>query len=334
MLCTNEEGLSLKLLSIIIPVYNVEHYICKCLDSLVNQCDRSVEILCIDDGSSDASGIICEEYAKKIPELSVFHKKNGGVASARNLGLQKARGEYIAWVDPDDYVTYNWFSTIKKALLKHKPDCLLFDYFFDSHQKSKKVCANIPLVINPEQFIYELSTEIHVQSGLPLKVIKRICYAKLSFDEHAIILEDYKILTLLSLRFNKIIYVPVCLYHNVRRQDSLSNNTSVQKRLIAANIANERYVFFKRSGYRVSKVSYWKMALLVCLTECNYENIIYDEFCIQRKKYKEMLKKDFFKIIKSKDVNLKMKLAIFLNVTLSMNISSKLWGFIRHQRYN
>lgn len=90
------------LLSIIIPVYNVEKYIKMCLDSLLRQKTTDIEFICIDDGSTDDSGIICEQYAKKDKRFRIFHKKNEGVSSARNLGLKMAKGEYIAWVDPDD----------------------------------------------------------------------------------------------------------------------------------------------------------------------------------------------------------------------------------------
>ncbi|MBR3893359.1 MAG: glycosyltransferase [Alistipes sp.] len=93
-------------ISIIIPVYNVEKYIRECLDSIICQTFSDFEVLLIDDGSPDKSGDICDEYATKDPRFKVFHKPNGGVSSARNLGLENAQGEWVLFVDADD-VIYN-----------------------------------------------------------------------------------------------------------------------------------------------------------------------------------------------------------------------------------
>lgn len=90
------------LISVIVPVYNSEKYLHRCIDSILTQTFSDFELLLVDDGSTDSSGAICDEYAKKDQRVRVFHKENGGVSSARNLGLDKARGEWIAFVDADD----------------------------------------------------------------------------------------------------------------------------------------------------------------------------------------------------------------------------------------
>ncbi len=96
--------------SIIVPVYNVENYLAKCLDSLVNQSLQDIEILVIDDGSKDKSGDIIEQYAGKYPEkIKAFTKENGGLSDARNYGIDRATGEYIGFVDSDDYVAETMF---------------------------------------------------------------------------------------------------------------------------------------------------------------------------------------------------------------------------------
>ena len=93
-----------KLLSVIIPVYNVEAYIEQCIESVCQQTYKNLEILYIDDGSLDRSGAICDAYAKKDTRLHVFHVKNGGLSSARNIGLNAMRGEYMTLLNADDYV--------------------------------------------------------------------------------------------------------------------------------------------------------------------------------------------------------------------------------------
>lgn len=99
-------------ISIILPVYNVEKYLDKCLDSLVNQTYKKLEIILVDDGSPDNSGKICDEWAKKDKRIKVIHKENGGVSSARNKGLDIATGDYIGFVDPDDYVDLTMYEKL------------------------------------------------------------------------------------------------------------------------------------------------------------------------------------------------------------------------------
>ena len=97
-------------ISVIVPVYNTEKYIHRCIDSVLSQTFPDFELLLIDDGSSDKSGEICDEYAKIDSRVRVFHKQNGGASSARNLGLEKAKGEWVTFVDSDDYVYENYLN--------------------------------------------------------------------------------------------------------------------------------------------------------------------------------------------------------------------------------
>ena len=107
--------------SIIIPVYNVENELARCIDSIINQTFGNFELILVDDGSPDNSGSICDEYAKNDSRVQVIHKANGGVSSARNTGLKIAKGEYIWFVDSDDYVETNSFKIITFGLTPQKP---------------------------------------------------------------------------------------------------------------------------------------------------------------------------------------------------------------------
>lgn len=95
-------------ISVIVPVYNVEKYLRRCLDSIVAQTYTNFELILVDDGSIDDSGDICEDYAKKDSRIKIFHKENGGVSSARNIGLDNAKGDFVTFCDSDDSVTPNW----------------------------------------------------------------------------------------------------------------------------------------------------------------------------------------------------------------------------------
>lgn len=113
----------MKKVSIIIPVYKVEMYLARCLDSILNQIYTEWEAILIDDCSPDKSGAICDEYAKKDERIKVIHReKNGGASAARNLGLEAATGDYIAFIDSDDYVTEKYLRTLVKDLEKNDAD--------------------------------------------------------------------------------------------------------------------------------------------------------------------------------------------------------------------
>lgn len=105
-----------ELVGIIIPVYNVEKYIRRCLDTVISQTYKNIEVLLIDDGSSDSSYSICQEYSKKDNRLKLLHKENGGVSSARNIGIDVANGKYISFVDAGDWVEPDYIEMLIKTM--------------------------------------------------------------------------------------------------------------------------------------------------------------------------------------------------------------------------
>ncbi len=107
-------------ISVIIPVYNVEKYLDKCVQSVINQTYKSLEIILVDDGSTDKSGVLCDEYAKKDERIKVIHKSNGGLSSARNKGLDIASGEYIFFLDSDDFLSLTALEKMVKFFEPHK----------------------------------------------------------------------------------------------------------------------------------------------------------------------------------------------------------------------
>ena len=120
------------IVSIIIPIYNVkEKYLRKCIESAIDQTLKEIEIILIDDGSQDKCGEICDEYADKDGRIKVIHKENGGVSSARNRGLEQAVGEYIMFVDADDYMELDATRTCVGFREKYSADFLCFGYYQD-----------------------------------------------------------------------------------------------------------------------------------------------------------------------------------------------------------
>ena len=105
-----------ELISIVVPVYNVEKYLGKCLDSILGQTYRNLEIIVVDDGSTDHSGSICDEYGKKDPRVAVIHQDNQGVSAARTSGIGKARGQYVGFVDGDDWIAEGMYQDLYRAM--------------------------------------------------------------------------------------------------------------------------------------------------------------------------------------------------------------------------
>lgn len=117
-----------KMVSVIIPVYNVEKYLNRCLDSVIQQSYRNIEIILIDDGSTDNSGHICDEYSKIDSRICVFHKSNGGLSEARNLGLDHVHGDFITFIDSDDFVSKWYIEYLITLIKKHNADMAVCQY--------------------------------------------------------------------------------------------------------------------------------------------------------------------------------------------------------------
>ena len=124
-----ENDLSRPLLSVIVPVYRVETYLPKCLDSLVGQTYADLEIILVDDGSPDRSGAICDEYAARDSRIVVIHQENRGASQARNAGLDRATGEFVAFVDSDDYLDFSMYENLMKAVVEYDADIVISDFF-------------------------------------------------------------------------------------------------------------------------------------------------------------------------------------------------------------
>ena len=132
-----------KLVSVIIPVYNAEKYIGACIESLLNQTYKEIEIICVDDGSTDSSGSVCDYYAKKFLSVVVIHQENAGVSAARNKALSVARGEYFFFVDSDDSVPSNAIETLYNKIKSYDADIVVGNAMIEVSEKKHKLCFEI-----------------------------------------------------------------------------------------------------------------------------------------------------------------------------------------------
>ncbi len=127
-------------ISVIIPVYKVEQYIRKCLDSVVNQTWRDLEIIIVDDGSPDRCGAVCDEYADRDSRIRVIHKKNAGVGAARNDGIAAANGEWVAFLDPDDWIEPDYFARLVSAIPEGHVDVLCSNGHISESRQGSVIC--------------------------------------------------------------------------------------------------------------------------------------------------------------------------------------------------
>ena len=191
--------------SVIIPVYNVEKYIDRCLKSIISQHYDDLEIIVIDNGSTDSSGSICDTYASEYSNISVYHIENHGVGSARNFGLAKAQGEFICFVDADDYLVGNLFSDMENQL-DSELDLLVFSYY-NSLEKNLSETTRTAKILPIEgkkdrnQFI-ALFTELFL-SDMMYTVWNKI-YRREFLKEHRITFEQYELGE--DVRFNLNVY--------------------------------------------------------------------------------------------------------------------------------
>ncbi|MBR2261340.1 MAG: glycosyltransferase [Paludibacteraceae bacterium] len=134
--------------TISVPVYNTKQYLTTCLDSLINQTLKDIEIIIVDDGSTDGSGEICDEYAKKDNRIKVFHKENGGLASARQVGLDNTTGEYYTVCDSDDWVELDMYEKLYSKIIENDSDMIICDIFYNYPDGIQKILSNSFTCIN------------------------------------------------------------------------------------------------------------------------------------------------------------------------------------------
>ena len=171
-----------KLVSIIVPVYNVEKYLSKCIDSILAQTYKNLEIILVDDGSKDNSGTICDEYSKKDKRIKIIHKPNGGISDVRNHGLKIATGDYIGFVDSDDYIAEDMFETLVSLLEKNDADISIVSFYEYYNGKLIGVRENENVeIMNKVEAIKELLIDRKIQSYTWNKLFKKELFDGLQF---------------------------------------------------------------------------------------------------------------------------------------------------------
>lgn len=204
--------------SVIVPVYQTEAYLEKCLDSLVNQSLSEIEIVVVNDGSPDNSQKIIDAYSEKYPQVKSLMKENGGLSDARNYGVTHASGQYIAFVDSDDYIDEKMYEKMYELAVQKQLDVVVCDTWMDYPSRSYVLKADLGYSDDP------LKSYIFAYPNAPARMISRDLMKRIVFRK-GIWYEDLDLMPTLVAYTNKIGFIHEPFYHYVQREDSIMNQT-------------------------------------------------------------------------------------------------------------
>jgi glycosyltransferase involved in cell wall biosynthesis len=221
------------LISILVPVYNVEEYLPRCMDSLLGQTHRELEIILINDGSTDKSGEICEHYKQIDSRVAVIHQENAGISAARNAGMEVMRGQWFALVDSDDYIDLQMFEKLLDNAIKN--ETLIASGGFVMHEPGVEdryfVQNGLPLVITTEYYIENHAYGNWISS--PWAMLYHRCLIE-GDEKERLDVELYRgadrvFLLKLMLKVNKMTYLPEPVYHYIKREGSITTSGITEK---------------------------------------------------------------------------------------------------------
>ena len=223
------------IISIILPVYNVEKYLDRCLESISRQRYDDLDIVVVDDGSTDRSGSICDEFAKMDSRVRIYHKKNGGLSDARNYGIKKAKGEIVAFVDSDDYISEDYVGTMYDEMVRKNADVVVCGYNLITPKKE---------LVSGEKAAVRLLTR---QENLDVVAWNKLYKKSLFLDnniwypngrKYEDTLTTYKVLA----KAKKVAYLDKALYYYMERGGSIMKTAKLEERLRMRELAAKEAV--------------------------------------------------------------------------------------------
>ena len=301
---------NLKLISVIVPVYNVELYLERCSDSIIGQTYKNLEIILVDDGSTDKSGKICDIYENKDSRVRVLHKCNGGLSSARNKGLELATGEYIGFVDSDDYIALDMYERFYSFILEDVDlVCCGIVRIDKKGHKTMTGHAKGTICLNNKQSVKELLMRRYLAFSACDKLYKRKIIGEIRFPDNRVC-EDLPFTYNVVKRCKKVVNIGSCKYFYSYRSDSISRKPFYGRRI--------DYVLFARDILRDVVIKYPSLK-----REAEFLYIINIMSIIDSIKESsntgeyEYMRKRLIKAVK------KMLLLIFLNPLISYQLKKK-----------
>lgn len=227
--------------SIIIPIFNVEKYVHKTIDSVTNQTEKDIEIILVDDGSTDGSGKICDEYALKDERIRVIHKTNGGLSSARNVGIKVASSDYIMLLDGDDFLNAHAVSILNETMEKYPSDFIQFHYQ-EVRENDNDLIENHNEQIYQAHSLQEMYSNLYKAGGefasactkmYRKDVIKEVLFKNIRHEDEMWCTDAFR-------NGMTVTYIPNVLYYYVMRENSIIHSSFNLKKLDVFKVIDER----------------------------------------------------------------------------------------------
>lgn len=280
------------LISVIVPVYNIEKYLPRCIESIRKQTYNNLEIILVNDGSTDTSGTICDEFAKKDERIRVIHKENGGSSSARNAGIENAKGEYLGFVDSDDYIESEMYEKMICAI--EETDCGIIQVARDEIDEDGNLMPGLCLMPDTMQKYSagEFLKELLLHKGdcsFCTKILKRDLFFEKRFPV-GVLNEDFHLLVKMLEEGENVVSLPYCGYHVFYRIGSNTRKTDKNdfSRVYGDNVDNadmvygmvkEKYPILEKIAIRFGLYQRMDYLLHIPIAQMTKDNLQYKKIC-------------------------------------------------------
>lgn len=268
------------LISIIIPVYKVEKYLEKCLQSVIHQTYQNLQIIVIDDGSPDNCGKICDQYAKLDSRIEVIHKENEGLSAARNLGISKAKGKYIGFVDSDDWISEHMYEHMHQIITEKKADVCICNFYNVIENENKIKNANKGIQeYNKLQILKEVLLDKKIQSYAWNKLYKRELFKDIEYPVGKKY-EDIGTTFYILEKCSKIAVSGSPEYYYITRGDSIVNNNTEGTVIDYISLISDRYDYIDKKYKELKKYNdfYITKTLITAYTDAYHLKNNSEEF--------------------------------------------------------
>lgn len=257
MLARNEK--MEKLISVIVPAYNVEQYLEKCINSILNQTYRELEVILVDDGSTDGTGRLCDVLAKRDERLIVIHKENGGLSDARNAGLEVATGDFISFIDADDYIELDMYECMIEEMKDETISMAAVGFIVtDASGNDRVLAAQKKRKLTKEEALMDIFENGEMFPSSVNKLYRRVIFKELRYVK-GIINEDTEIIPKVIDLCNYILVLDKAAYHYVLRKDSITQSDFTVKDYESISVYN--------SGVQVCSKKYPELLPYACYYE-------------------------------------------------------------------
>lgn len=251
-----------KTVSVILPIYNVEKYLARAVESVINQTYTNLEIILVDDGSTDSSGKICDDMSLKDNRIKVIHKPNGGVSDARNAGKNLSIGRYILFVDPDDYIDENMIEVLVNNIQEYDADvsCCQYMDVYDNNKFPQFSNMAIKKFINREEFLKEYLRDSYITASVCTKLMKKEVSDKIDFPVGKVYEDAFYHLELAKVA-DKFICITKPLYYYYHRTNSITTKPYRKENMYAIEAYNNYLEYIENTYDGKLKKSLKKSAL-------------------------------------------------------------------------